>query len=181
MSKVGKIFKNLFKVVFICGALFFGLISICTMFAPFLSSSIDNGIGSIVSGVSGFDLAFGGKVTIVTTIGSNQITSYSSPFNFNAGILSAFILLALALVLALIFLIYAWGKKGAKIKKFFALGSSLCFLTAGILFFCVKPLTNTLTAVNSLEISAGAITTGVLCVFSSICSLVATALGPSNN
>ncbi len=181
MSKVGKVFKNLFKVIFICAALFFGLISLCCMVAPFLASSAELlGVTTVVS-VSGFALAFGGDVTTTISKGDNVSSAVTGHIDLNAGILSAFIILCVALVLALIFLVCAWGKKASTIKKFFAFGSAICFLTCGILFFCTKNLIGEGNLLSGLEINMGAISCGVLAVIASICSLVAGALGPSNN
>lgn len=188
MAKVGKIFKAFFKVIFISCAIVAGALVFAFLGIDFCDVS---GSSSIISGssvlyVTGYTLAFKGPLMNITTIGDNSTTTEAGQVGMSVGILIAFILLCVAVALALIYLLFAWGKKGAAIKKFFAYGSALCFITCAVLFFCAVPmsksaLSENVTAkllIDSFQLGSGAICSGVFSICAGLFALIAGALGP---
>ena len=186
MAKVGKIFKAFFKVIFIscaivAGALVFAFLGIdfCDVSGIVSSSSVFY--------ATGYTLAFKGPLMNITTFGDNSTTTTEvGQVGMSVGILIAFILLCVAVALALIYLLFAWGKKGAAIKKFFAYGSALCFITCAVLFFCAVPMSKSALSENatakllidSFQLGSGAICSGVFSICAGLFALIAGALGP---
>ena len=194
MSKVGKVFKGLFKVIFACLSIVSGALVFVFLGLNFLEGSVSGSfLGFTVSTkayVSGYSLAFKGPLMGVASAGSSS-TDATSLGNVGAsvGMIIAFVLLCLALVLAVIYLVCAWGQKAADVKKFFAFGSALCFLACGVLFFCAVPLGKSAlmellkdqSIVNAFKVGSGAICSGVFSIAAALFALIAGALGPKHN
>ena len=186
MAKVGKIFKAFFKVIFISCAIVAGALVFAFLGIDFcdVSSSIDS--TSSVFYATGYTLAFKGSLMNITTFGDNSNTREVGQVGMSVGILIAFILLCVAVALALIYLLFAWGKKGAAIKKFFAYGSALCFITCAVLFFYAVPMSKSALSENatakllidSFQLGSGAICSGVFSICAGLFALIAGALGP---
>ena len=194
MAKVGKVFKGLFKVIFACltivtGVLVFGFLGL--NFLEYTGSASGWGVTLTTSTyVTGYSLAFKGPLMAIANAGSATTGANSlGNVGMSVGMLIAFILLCVALVFAVIYLVCAWGKKGAEIKKFFAFGSALCFLACGVLFFCVVPLGKSALMellkseeiVKAYKIGSGAICSGVFSIVAALFALIAGALGPKDN
>lgn len=191
MSKVGKIFKGFFKVIFTSCAIVAGALVFAFLGLEFVSvTSSVSALGSTSTSttyVTGYALSF--KGSLLNTIKLNDNISGPNELGqvgMSVGILIAFILLCIALVLALIYLVCAWGKKSATLKKIFGFGSSLCFLVCGILFFCAVPLSKGALSENTVsyalldqfKLGVGAIFSGIFAILASLFSLIAAALGP---
>ena len=194
MAKVGKVFKGLFKVIFACltivtGVLVFGFLGL--NFLEYTGSASGWGITLTTSTyVTGYSLAFKGPLMAIANAGSATTGATSlGNVGMSVGMLIAFILLCVALVFAVIYLVCAWGKKGAEIKKFFAFGSALCFLACGVLFFCAVPLGKSALMelvkseelVKAYKLGNGAICSGVFSIVAALFALIAGALGPKDN
>ncbi len=194
MAKVGKVFKGLFKVIFTCLSIVSGALVLGFLALDFVTCSggvnIFGFTASTTIYASGYSLAFKGPLMGVASSGStvSDATSLGN-VGMSVGILCAFIILCLALILAIIYLVCAWGRRGADIKKFFAFGSALCFLVAGVLFFCALPLAKdalmellkSQQSVNAFKIGSGAICSGVFSLLSALFILIAGALGPKRD
>ncbi len=188
MAKVGKVFKAFFKVIFTTCALVAGALVFIFLGLDFLTGTVKAlGLSGTVY-ATGYALAFKGPLMLFATNGNDSSVNEINGSNLSCsvGILIGFILLCLALVLAIIYLVCAWGHKCSGFKKFFAYGSSLCFLVCGILFFCALPLGKSSllsyfkveSIVNTFEIGSGAICSGVFSICAAIFALIAGALGP---
>ncbi len=188
MSKVGKVFKAFFKVIFATCSIVAGALVFAFLGLDFITYTKTAGSSaSTTFSVSGYALAFGGKMTNTTVLGSNSTTGELGNVNTSVGTLIGFILLCIALVLVVIYLVCAWGKKCAGIKKFFAFGSALCFLACGIIFFCAAPLgkaslgdlNQVKELVDLFSIGSGAVCSGVFSICAALFALIAGALGPN--
>lgn len=191
-SKAGSFFKSFFKVIFTVAALTCGVISLLTMFAPFLQAIVEIPFseGYAYVAYSGFALAFGGEGMGGFSYADTPDTL--DPIGIQAGILVAFILLVIAIFSAITFLVFAWGHKNATVKKALGFISLLTFVVAGVLFLCVIPLCSDF--INNFKFSIGnlinidftdaflpgegAITSGLFGIFGGVAMLVATVLGP---
>ena len=187
MGKVGKVFKAFFKVIFTICAIVAGVLNFIFLGLDFISYTNGSEGLSTTFSVSGYALAFGGKMTNTTVIGENSTVTELGNVNLSVGTLIGFILLCLALILSVIYLVCAWGKKSVGIKKFFAFGSALCFLTAGIIFLCALPLgkaslgdlNKVKEVVDLFKIGSGAVCSGVFSICAALFALIAGALGPN--
>jgi len=195
MAKNGGFIKGLMKVIFALIALVVGAVAIFTMFAPGLTGTKNAGETMIYTvDISCFALAFGGNsVSTITlnVLGNSTTNTFESAVDLQVGVLIAFIVLAVAVFLALVYIIFAWGNKAAGLKKAFGIASFLCFIAAGVLFFCTKPMCPSLTSIDingqvidfsdSISLRFGAILTGVFSIIAGISIAIASMFSPAKN
>ncbi len=128
-------------------AVVFGAAAILMMLTTAVSGTItQNAVITTTSYsvfITGFTLAFGGQATAKATIGSNVTDiAEAGKIELHAGALVAFILLALAIVLSLVFVFL---KKGA-VKTGIGCLSFLLFMAACVMFFLFKTMCGDVTS-----------------------------------
>lgn len=126
-------------------AIALGIVAVIFMMSPILTSSWEGTIpliGTKISStldISGFTLAFGGQGQVTSTIGSQSSTG-TMDFEMHVGALMMFIILLVGLVLTLAALLLKFCKVKGGIFKALAFVAFLCFLAAGVMFFCAQPI-----------------------------------------
>ena len=136
--------KNLDKILYGCAALL-GLVAILLMFAP---AAVFN-LVEVHTPYTGAQLAFGYKNDL-------DITLFSASAN-----IVAYILFAVGIVAAVVALLGKFGK----IPCFVA---AACFLIAGILSFCVVPLSSTQIDKAYFTLGAGAVCSGIFGILAAV-------------
>lgn len=126
-------------------AIALGIVAVVFMTSPILTSPWEGTIpliGTKVSStldISGFALAFGGQGQITNTLGSNSSTA-TMDIEMHVGALMMFIVLLVGIVLSLTSLLLKLFKVKGGVFKALAFVAFLCFLAAGIMFFCAQPI-----------------------------------------
>ncbi len=196
-SKSGSFFRKFFKLIFSLAGLLVAALAVILMVLPFTGTEvIVPVVGEISLGVSGFAWAFGGDPTIFL---NDELVDFSevksaleslqlpidTTVEMNAGITATFVLLAVAALLALVYVVFCWGHRNAKVKKGIGAISALLLLVGGIL--CFLACTFTEWPVESSEeflieytsgLGVGAIFSGVAGILGAILMGVATLFGP---
>lgn len=142
-NKVGKFLGTILAFA----AVVFGVGAILMMLTTAVNGTITNSILGVTTSydvfISGFALAFGGQATAKVTIGSSVTdVAEAGAIELHAGALVAFILVAVAIVLALLFVFL---KKGA-VKMGIGCLSFLLFMAACIMFFLFKSMSGDLSS-----------------------------------
>ena len=162
-------------------AIALGIVAIIFMMSPILTSSWEGTIpliGTKVSStldISGFALAFGGQGQVTSTIGSQSSTG-TMDLEMHVGALMMFIILLVGLVLALASLVLKLCKVKGGFFKALAFVAFLCFLAAGVMFFCAQPICGDLAKYESNGVSidfSEYLKLGYGAILSGICSVVA--------
>ena len=162
-------------------AIALGIVAVVFMTSPILTSPWEGTIpliGTKVSStldISGFALAFGGQGQITNTLGSNSSTA-TTDIEMHVGALMMFIVLLVGIVLSLTSLLLKLFKVKGGVFKALAFVAFLCFLAAGIMFFCAQPICGDIAKYEydgaSIDFSEY-LKLGYGAILSGICSIVA--------
>ncbi len=181
-------FRNFFKLIFSLVAVALAVISVGFLFGPFVTSASDEVLTFTAAfSISGFNLAFNGEGLAAIYQNGEIIEDLSSTLtleNPSIGTQIGIYLLFAGLLLAIIYLIFCWGHKAVKIKKFIGGISAFVLVIAAILFFVTVPmsgideLTVSSYKLTTNELGYGAIISGAASGLSAIAMVIATFLGP---
>ena len=181
-------FRNFFKLIFSLAAVVLAIVAVGFLFGPFVTSTSDEFLGLTAAfSISGFNLAFNGEgLAAIYRNGEiiEELSSTSTLDNKAIGTQIGIYLLFAGVLLSIIYLIFCWGHKGVKIKKFIGGISVLVLAVAAILFFVSLPLSG----IEEIKVDSykltnnalgyGAIISGAASGLSAISMLIATFLGP---
>ncbi len=184
-SKSGSFFQKFFKLIFSFIAVVLAIVAISFAFTPFVSSEIT--VLGITVGFyfSGFGIAFPGDGTLSIASNTQEINLPSDVSQLGTQI--AMYLLFAGAVLAIIYLLFSWGKKGTTLSKSIGAISTIALLVAGVLIFLTLPLCGfediTFSSYTFAEVNLGygAITSGIACLLGALSMGIATFLAPKND
>lgn len=152
--------------ILLCAAALLGIVSVFLMFAPGLTYSVDTGLGKMVSTFSGVQITFGYKEVIdVPYVGTVE----SEAFKFSFMNLLPYLLVIVGLVLAVLSIFFKC--------KYIAPVAAVCFLLAGVFFFCAVPFTvlgEEGVTKDAFALGAGTIVSGIFAIISAICCALKT-------
>lgn len=196
-SKSASFFRKFFKLIFSLAGLVAAVLAVVLMALPFTSLNMTVLQQNIVFGVSGFAWAFGGDPSVFLNgeaVDLSEVSSDLSQIGFetnvepNTGIMITAILLIVGAVLALIYVLFCWGKKNPSVKKGIGGFSALVLLAGGIMSFFATNMTEWEVASESAfgieyvsGLGVGAILCGILGIIGFVLMGVATLLGPKEN
>ena len=162
-------------------AIALGGVALALMMTPILVSSWEGTIpvlGTKVSStlsISGFTLAFGGKGQVTSTLGS-QSSVGDMDVDMHVGALMMFIILLVGVLLAAALLVLKFTGAKTGLFKALAFVAFLCFLAAGIMFFCAQPICGDIAKYESNGVSidfSEYLKLGYGAILSGICSVIA--------
>lgn len=160
-------------------AIALGIVAIVFMTSPILTSETDNSLFTATLTIPGFALAFGGETTIDVLMKIGNISSSSNgTIDMHVGALMMFIVLLVGIVLSLTSLLLKIFKVKGGVFKALAFVAFLCFLAAGIMFFCAQPICGDIAKYeyngasidfsDSLKLGYGAILSGILSIVAGV-------------
>lgn len=182
--------RKSFSFVFSIAAFVAAALAIAFFTLPFLSSVGESSAlgASYAYTVSGFALAFGGSGLLVTKIGDNVTKTTTGEIDMNPGIMAAFILVVIAVLLLAIFVVFVWTRRGNSGLKVLPLGAFILLGVAAGLAFSVLPLTGTeasesegIIGTLTQGIGYGAIMTGIFGAGGAVLSLLAGTIAPESS
>lgn len=149
--------------ILVCSAAVLGLISIFLMFAPAVSYSESAGALKLTQAYTGAQVTFGYTA-------KNEIygqTIETEFFKFSFGNFLPYLLTLAGLVLAVLSVFFKC--------KYIAPAAAVCFLVAGVLFFCAVPFSIPAIEGGTMEgftLGAGAIVSGIFSIISAALCVV---------
>ncbi len=162
-------------------AIALGGVALALMMTPILVSSwegtipvFETKVSSTLS-ISGFALAFGGKGQVTSALG-NQSSVGDMEVDMHVGALMMFIILLVGILLAAALLVLKFTGAKTGLFKALAFVAFLCFLAAGIMFFCAQPICGDIAKYESNGVSidfSEYLKLGYGAILSGICSVVA--------
>lgn len=195
MAKKSGFFRKFFKLIFSLAGLAVGVLAVILMVLPFVGATISGEVmGQTATGIvalSGFALAFGGTPIAEMTVNGETVDLIpddvldSLPTEAETGITVAFVLLAVGVVLALLYVLFSWGKKNTTIKLGLGVCATLVLLVGGILCFFAPNFAELESSTEEIMgmtfkqgLLYGGILTGVFGIASGALMGIASLLGP---
>ena len=184
---MAKIVRNLFKLIFTLAGIALAVIAFAFLFTPFISSSSPEVLGiTAVFSITGFNLAFNGEGLFGIVSDGELVdgTSFDFTMDKSIGTQIAIYLLIAGALFALIYLIFCWGRTGAKVKKVIGGLSALVLIVAAVLFFLTVPMSGMEDVeiesykLSEVSLAFGSIISGAASALGGISMAIASFLGP---
>ncbi len=150
--------------ILVCGAAVLGLVSLFMMFAPAISYTAEVGAFKGTQTFTGAQITFGYTEKSEVILGQ---TLEAQIFKFSFGNFLPYLLAVVGVVFAVLSIFFKC--------KYIAPAAAVCFLVAGVLFFCAVPFTVPAAkdaTMKGYTLAAGAIVSGIFSIISAALCVV---------